>query len=65
MTVAEIDQAQASEREGILFRSHGVIVANGERVCAGHLGVVGCAGYRHRVRLAGWRVGGWLFIAWA
>ena len=39
MTVAEIHQAQTSERERILFRSHGVIVADGEQVCAGHLGL--------------------------
>ena len=30
------------------------VVANGERVCAGHLGAVRCAGFRRRVRLAGW-----------
>ena len=56
MTVAEIHQAQASERERILFQSHGVIVANGERVFAGHLGAVRCTVFRRRVRLAGWRL---------
>ena len=63
MTVAEIHQAQASERERIFFRSHGVIVADGERVyvqaISGRFAVQDLGAER------GWRAGGWLFIAWA
>ena len=53
LAVAEIHQTKAGKGKRVLFRSHGLIVSNGERVGAGHLGAVRCAGFRRRVRLAG------------
>ena len=53
LTVAEIHQTKAGKGMRVLFRPHGLVISNGERVGAGHLGSVRCAGFRRRVRLAG------------
>ena len=53
LAIAEIHQTKAGKRKRVFFGSHGVVVANGERVGAGYLGAVRCAGFRRRLRLAG------------
>ena len=53
LAVAEIHQTKAGKGERVLFRPHGLVISNGERVGAGHLGAVCCAGLRWRVRLTG------------
>ena len=56
LAVAEIHQSKAGKGERVLLRPHGFVVPNSERVSAGHLGAVCCAGAGWRVRLAGYWV---------
>ena len=46
LAVAEIHQTKAGKGERVLFRPYGLVISNGERVGAGHLGVVRCEGFR-------------------
>ena len=53
LAIAEIHQTKAGKGKRVLFRPHGLVISNGERVGAGHLGAACCAWFRRRVRLAG------------
>ena len=53
LAVTDLRQSEAGKGERVVLQPHGFVLPNSERVGAGHLGAVCCAGAGWRERLAG------------